>query len=191
MPSKLILSLFLGIPDNEGIVMMFRTLVSTGISGFLGCPSVLYEQEFEHFFDTAFMLRRREPPWGSCSRSYGLGACDSSARGCPYPNDISCDTSRSNTRTPKRKLKLPVGSDDEIVETEPDVENVVEQQREKTTADDVDKIIDQVISETEKMETDMEAPSLTRSDDIIVEITERSMMRMIILMELKMKLLGN
>ncbi|KZV29321.1 pentatricopeptide repeat-containing protein mitochondrial-like [Dorcoceras hygrometricum] len=94
-------------------------------------------------------------------------------------------------RTPKRKLKLPVGSDDEIVETEPDVENVVEQQREKTTADDVDKIIDQVISETEKMETDMEAPSLTRSDDIIVEITERSMMRMIILMELKMKLLGN
>ncbi|KZV52950.1 midasin [Dorcoceras hygrometricum] len=56
----------------------------------------------------------------------------------------------------KRKLKLPVGSDDEIVEKEPDVENVVEQQREKTTADDVDKIIDQIITETTQMETDLE-----------------------------------
>ncbi|KZV45370.1 Splicing factor 3B subunit [Dorcoceras hygrometricum] len=46
-------------------------------------------------------------------------------------------------KVPKRKLKLSVGSDDEIVEKEPDVENVVEKQREKTTADDVDKIIDQ------------------------------------------------
>ncbi|KZV37436.1 splicing factor 3B subunit 1-like [Dorcoceras hygrometricum] len=74
----------------------------------------------------------------------------------------------------KRKLQLPVGSDDEIVETEPDVENVVEKQREQTTADDVDKIIDQVISKKEQMETDMEEPSSTRSDDIVVEITERS-----------------
>ncbi|KZV26307.1 hypothetical protein F511_40950 [Dorcoceras hygrometricum] len=77
-------------------------------------------------------------------------------------------------KAPKRKLKLPVGYDDEIVEKEPDVENVVEQQREKITADDVDKIIDQVISETAQMETDMEEPSLTRSDDIVVENTERS-----------------
>ncbi|KZV57385.1 coiled-coil domain-containing protein 94 [Dorcoceras hygrometricum] len=50
-------------------------------------------------------------------------------------------------KAPKRKLKLPVGSDDEIVETEPDVENVVEKQREKTTVDDVDKIIDQFLKE--------------------------------------------
>ncbi|KZV35230.1 hypothetical protein F511_43256 [Dorcoceras hygrometricum] len=74
----------------------------------------------------------------------------------------------------KRKLKLPIGFDDEIVEKEPDVENVVEQQREKTTDDDVDKIIDQVITKTTQMETDMEEPSLTRSDDIVVEGTERS-----------------
>ncbi|KZV37564.1 splicing factor 3B subunit 1-like [Dorcoceras hygrometricum] len=77
-------------------------------------------------------------------------------------------------KAPKRKLKLPVGSDDEIVENEPDVENVVEEQREKTTADDMDKIIDQIISETDQLETDMEEPSLTRSDDIVVEITESS-----------------
>ncbi|KZV40517.1 splicing factor 3B subunit 1-like [Dorcoceras hygrometricum] len=43
----------------------------------------------------------------------------------------------------KRKLAFSEGSDDEIVEREPDVENVVKQQREKTTADDVDKIIDE------------------------------------------------
>ncbi|KZV31995.1 splicing factor 3B subunit 1-like [Dorcoceras hygrometricum] len=71
-------------------------------------------------------------------------------------------------KAPKRKLALAVGSNDEIVETEPDVENVVEQEREKKTADDVDKIIDLVISETEQMEIDME------SDDTVVEVTERS-----------------
>ncbi|KZV47035.1 splicing factor 3B subunit 1-like [Dorcoceras hygrometricum] len=62
-------------------------------------------------------------------------------------------------KAPKRKLKLAVCSDDEIVEKEPDVENVVKQQREKTTADDVDKIIDVVISETAQIETDLEEPS--------------------------------
>ncbi|KZV40639.1 hypothetical protein F511_18581 [Dorcoceras hygrometricum] len=45
----------LGIPENEGMVMMFRALVSTGLSGFLGCPSILYEQELEQFFDTSFV----------------------------------------------------------------------------------------------------------------------------------------
>ncbi|KZV42678.1 hypothetical protein F511_15885 [Dorcoceras hygrometricum] len=45
----------LGIPDNEGMVTMFRARVSTGLTVFLGCPSVLYEQEFEQFFDTAFV----------------------------------------------------------------------------------------------------------------------------------------
>ncbi|KZV57350.1 (-)-isopiperitenol/(-)-carveol dehydrogenase, mitochondrial-like [Dorcoceras hygrometricum] len=50
---------------------------------------------------------------------------------------------------PKRKLKLPV-SDDEIVETQQDVENVEQQ---KTTADDVDKIIAQIITETAEMGT--------------------------------------
>ncbi|KZV26641.1 splicing factor 3B subunit 1-like [Dorcoceras hygrometricum] len=77
-------------------------------------------------------------------------------------------------KAPKRNFKLPVGSDDEIVEKEPDVENVVEQQRDKTYSDDVDKIIDQVITETAQMQTDMEEPSLTRYDDIVVEDTERS-----------------
>ncbi|KZV30486.1 splicing factor 3B subunit 1-like [Dorcoceras hygrometricum] len=75
---------------------------------------------------------------------------------------------------PKKKLVLPTGSDDEIVEKEPDVENFVDQQRKETTADDVDKIIDQVITDSAQMETDVEEPSLTRSDDIVVEDTERS-----------------
>ncbi|KZV25591.1 splicing factor 3B subunit 1-like [Dorcoceras hygrometricum] len=45
----------LGIPDNDGMVKMFRALESTGLRGFLGCPSVLYEKELEQFFDTAFV----------------------------------------------------------------------------------------------------------------------------------------
>ncbi|KZV19971.1 hypothetical protein F511_19956 [Dorcoceras hygrometricum] len=73
----------------------------------------------------------------------------------------------------KRWLQLPAGSDDEIVEKEPAVESVVEKQRENMTADEVDKIIDIVITETTQMEIDMEEPSLARSDDIIVEITVR------------------
>ncbi|KZV48382.1 hypothetical protein F511_30145 [Dorcoceras hygrometricum] len=44
----------LGFPDNDGIVNMFKALESTGLRGFLGCPSVLYEQALEQFFDTAF-----------------------------------------------------------------------------------------------------------------------------------------
>ncbi|KZV50842.1 pentatricopeptide repeat-containing protein mitochondrial-like [Dorcoceras hygrometricum] len=77
-------------------------------------------------------------------------------------------------RAPKRKLVLPTGSDDEIVDTESDVETIVKQQRANMTADDVDKIIDEVISETAQMETDVEEPSLTISDDTVVEVTKRS-----------------
>ncbi|KZV50733.1 hypothetical protein F511_09260 [Dorcoceras hygrometricum] len=37
------------------MVNMFKDLESTGLRGFLGCPSVLYEQELEQFFDTALV----------------------------------------------------------------------------------------------------------------------------------------
>ncbi|KZV27798.1 hypothetical protein F511_38003 [Dorcoceras hygrometricum] len=46
---------FLEIQDNEGMVQMFRALEATGLRGFLECPSVLYEQELEQFFDTAMV----------------------------------------------------------------------------------------------------------------------------------------
>ncbi|KZV42878.1 hypothetical protein F511_17482 [Dorcoceras hygrometricum] len=45
----------LGIQDNDGMVNMFRALEATGLRGFLCCPSMLYEQELEQFFDTAFI----------------------------------------------------------------------------------------------------------------------------------------
>ncbi|KZV40764.1 hypothetical protein F511_13829 [Dorcoceras hygrometricum] len=48
----------LGIQDNDGMVNMFRALEATGLRGFLGCPSVLYEQELEQFFDTALIQDR-------------------------------------------------------------------------------------------------------------------------------------
>ncbi|KZV27859.1 hypothetical protein F511_38257 [Dorcoceras hygrometricum] len=40
---------------KEGMVKIFKALESTGFRGFLGCPSVLYEQDLEHFFSTAFV----------------------------------------------------------------------------------------------------------------------------------------
>ncbi|KZV29394.1 hypothetical protein F511_21303 [Dorcoceras hygrometricum] len=45
----------LGIQDNDGMVNMFQALEATGLRVFLGCPSVLYEQELEQFFDTALI----------------------------------------------------------------------------------------------------------------------------------------
>ncbi|KZV48097.1 guanine nucleotide-binding protein subunit beta [Dorcoceras hygrometricum] len=45
----------LSIHDNDGMVNMFRALEATGLRGFLGCSSVLYEQELEQFFDTAII----------------------------------------------------------------------------------------------------------------------------------------
>ncbi|KZV06911.1 hypothetical protein F511_45606 [Dorcoceras hygrometricum] len=45
----------LGISDNDEMVNMFKALESTGVRDFLGCPSVLYEQELEQFFDTALV----------------------------------------------------------------------------------------------------------------------------------------
>ncbi|KZV52064.1 hypothetical protein F511_42320 [Dorcoceras hygrometricum] len=45
----------LNIPNNEGMQNMFKALESSGLRGFLGCKSVLYEPELEHFFDTALI----------------------------------------------------------------------------------------------------------------------------------------
>ncbi|KZV32123.1 hypothetical protein F511_29854 [Dorcoceras hygrometricum] len=41
--------------DNEGMLNMFKALEASRLRGFLGCPSVLYEQELEQFFDTAIV----------------------------------------------------------------------------------------------------------------------------------------
>ncbi|KZV34368.1 splicing factor 3B subunit 1-like [Dorcoceras hygrometricum] len=284
----------LGIPDDEGMVMMFRALVSTDIRCFRGCPSVLYEQELEQFFDTAsvkdheiicavrenllvylrnflpvclsyqqqgMVTKTSKQAKGFSSQICALlesapnltmgeaktfpplkiltgntvgtyvakqkGIDDSNEEDEPVVKKTALKKSVSKKRSaspsdetvikkkrttvgraapaekemamvpivqdveplstvlaptpkaqrrcaPKRKLVFPTGSDDEIVDTEPDVEPLVKKQREKTTADDVDNIIDEVISKTAQMETDVEEPSLTRSDDTVVEVTKCS-----------------
>ncbi|KZV50522.1 hypothetical protein F511_14166 [Dorcoceras hygrometricum] len=45
----------LGISYNNEMVNMFKALEPTGLRGFLGCSSVLHEQELEKFFDTALV----------------------------------------------------------------------------------------------------------------------------------------
>ncbi|KZV39042.1 hypothetical protein F511_29799 [Dorcoceras hygrometricum] len=45
----------LEITDNAEMVSMFKTLESTGLRGFLGFPSVLYERKLEQFFDTCMV----------------------------------------------------------------------------------------------------------------------------------------
>ncbi|KZV35308.1 hypothetical protein F511_40775 [Dorcoceras hygrometricum] len=46
----------LSFPD-EGMVAMFKALESTGLRGFLGCPSVLYEQDFGKFLYLCYYAR--------------------------------------------------------------------------------------------------------------------------------------
>ncbi|KZV56783.1 hypothetical protein F511_19442 [Dorcoceras hygrometricum] len=74
-------------------------------------------------------------------------------------------------KAPKRKLRLSTGSDDEIVEKEPDVENVVEKKKEQTTVDDVDNIIEQVIAETAQMETDVVEPDIAEGVAMGTDLT--------------------
>ncbi|KZV15628.1 hypothetical protein F511_40165 [Dorcoceras hygrometricum] len=45
----------LGISDNDGMVNMFKALEASGLRGFLGCPSTLYERELDQFLDTAIV----------------------------------------------------------------------------------------------------------------------------------------
>ncbi|KZV30244.1 hypothetical protein F511_40839 [Dorcoceras hygrometricum] len=47
------------------MVSLFKSLESTGLRGFLGCPSILYEGDLENFFATALV---RENAVISCVR---------------------------------------------------------------------------------------------------------------------------
>ncbi|KZV26251.1 hypothetical protein F511_19827 [Dorcoceras hygrometricum] len=96
-------------------------------------------------------------------------------------------------KAPKRKLRLTASSDDEFIEKESAVETVVVVQHAPTSADDVDSIIEQVVTETARMDTDDELETaafetsvetemgtalqdieVTQSDNILVEVTESS-----------------
>ncbi|KZV45814.1 splicing factor 3B subunit 1-like [Dorcoceras hygrometricum] len=229
--------------DHEGMVTMFEALLASGLSGFLGCSSAIYEAALVSSSKIPQSGMDMVTPTTRKARGYAVKICvllknapdlelgeskefppqkiltaktvgtyiaknkniyvDEDVPAVEKPAEKKKALSKKRhaptveapvvaqeaipiqmissmthpvpkRKAPKRKLQLPAGSDDEIVEKEPSVESVIEQQREKTTADEVDKIIDQIISETAHMETDMEEPSLTRSDDIIVEITTRS-----------------
>ncbi|KZV58689.1 pentatricopeptide repeat-containing protein [Dorcoceras hygrometricum] len=43
------------ISDHDGMLNIFKALEASGLRGFLGCESVLYEKELEQFFDTALI----------------------------------------------------------------------------------------------------------------------------------------
>ncbi|KZV37692.1 peroxisome biogenesis protein 22-like, partial [Dorcoceras hygrometricum] len=219
--------------EHEGMVSMFEALLESGLSGFLGCSSAIYEAALVDFFQnasvrdgmvvstvqgkpitiseelfsctfelplegltdlhevphdlvsearrafsydgkqlsTSFVKRKRKT--GKATPTTTSLALVPVAQAAITILMISAVTHPAPKRKePKRRLQLPEGSDDEIVDIEPAVESVLEQQRDKTNADEVDQIIGQIICETAQMETDMEEPSLTRSDDIIVEITK-------------------
>ncbi|KZV13625.1 U-box domain-containing protein 29-like [Dorcoceras hygrometricum] len=92
-------------------------------------------------------------------------------------------------KAPKRKLKLTPESDEEIVEKAFVLEAVVVEQKEPTSVDDVDTIIEEFIAAIEQMESDLvesdstedlvrktivAEPVATKSDDIQNVVTEHS-----------------
>ncbi|KZV40215.1 hypothetical protein F511_38807 [Dorcoceras hygrometricum] len=50
------------IPDHDGMLNMFKALEASGLRGFMGCESVLYEKELEQFFETALLVNFSEVP---------------------------------------------------------------------------------------------------------------------------------
>ncbi|KZV36044.1 hypothetical protein F511_31577 [Dorcoceras hygrometricum] len=75
-------------------------------------------------------------------------------------------------KAPKRKLRMIAGSDDEIVQEKSAVQTVLVEQKEHTSVDDVDTIIEEVIAATAHLEIDLAEPAVARSEDITVEISE-------------------
>ncbi|KZV37074.1 vacuolar protein sorting-associated protein 51 [Dorcoceras hygrometricum] len=73
---------------------------------------------------------------------------------------------------PKRKLRMTTGSDDEIFEKEPAVETMVVKQKETTYVNDVDTIIEQVISETAQMGTDVIEPDFGEDIAMGTDLTD-------------------
>ncbi|KZV16675.1 splicing factor 3B subunit 1-like [Dorcoceras hygrometricum] len=96
-------------------------------------------------------------------------------RASPADKNLALVTVEQERRAPKRKLKMPAGSNDEIVEKVPDVENFVKKDPEQIpVVDEVDNIIEQVLAEMAQMETDLYEPAVTRFDDVADDNIERS-----------------
>ncbi|KZV30634.1 plasma membrane ATPase 1-like [Dorcoceras hygrometricum] len=71
-------------------------------------------------------------------------------------------------KAPNRKLSMTTGFDDEIVQEKSAAETFFVKQNETTSIDDVDNIIEEVITATAQLETEV-----VESDDITDEISER------------------
>ncbi|KZV19083.1 hypothetical protein F511_11547 [Dorcoceras hygrometricum] len=78
---------------------------------------------------------------------------------------VAKDSALLKRKEPKRKLKLPQGSEDEPVAKDADVGDV-EKQSDEPTADEVDNIIAQVVTETAQMDIDIEELVGSRADTI-------------------------
>ncbi|KZV40116.1 splicing factor 3B subunit 1-like [Dorcoceras hygrometricum] len=166
--------------DNEGMVAMFEALISSGLSGFLGCSSAIFETALLEFFHNASVrdcvvvstiqgkpMPISEERFASTFELSLDGLSDlhevpqdlvlearrafsydgklrkrTTGRTTPVSTDLSLVTVAQSAvpiqmisavthpapkrKAPQRRLQLPAGSDDEIVEKEPNVVDVGE-----------------------------------------------------------------
>ncbi|KZV53041.1 hypothetical protein F511_16303 [Dorcoceras hygrometricum] len=161
------------------MVNMFRALEATGLRGFLGCPTVLYEQELEQFFDTT-LIQDGDIKFAGVFNLPNDGLIDLSE----VPNDLVLQArilfSRSSKPVQfsckKRLLKyefrllndilaksitVKVGSFDAATGTDITM--------------GVADIVEPKVAEEAVTGTDLEEQVEPRSEDIIVESSEESM----------------
>ncbi|KZV38754.1 hypothetical protein F511_33161 [Dorcoceras hygrometricum] len=148
--------------ENQGIVAMFESLVATGLRGFLGCPTVIHEAALLEFFENGSVRD------GLVVSTVNGVTVKISEQLLAEMFELPVEGLTDLTEIPKDLVfdaRSIVSLSEETVcaveESEPNVANepAVESNAEEvtlTSADDVDFIINQVVTETAQIGADEE-----------------------------------
>ncbi|KZV35791.1 splicing factor 3B subunit 1-like [Dorcoceras hygrometricum] len=147
--------------EHEGMVSMFEALLLSGLNGFLGCSSATHKAALVEFFHKASVRDGKvastvQGKHVSILEELFAGTFELSLEGLSYLHELPQDF--------VFEARNAFSYDDKLLSTSC-------KKREMTFEF---RLLNDVLAKSVTMETDMEEPSLTRSDDIIVEITKRS-----------------
>ncbi|KZV27065.1 senescence-associated carboxylesterase 101 [Dorcoceras hygrometricum] len=146
----------LAIPDHDGMLNMFKELEASGLRGFLGCQSVLYEKELGQFFDTT--LVQDGDITGAVSGKFFSVSQARFVEIFELPTEGLVDFSD----VPKNLVFDARSIFSKSVEKEPvkDTGEIAEKH-----TDEIDDIIGQIIAETSKMGSDEKDQEEQRVDE--------------------------
>ncbi|KZV41516.1 7-deoxyloganetic acid glucosyltransferase-like [Dorcoceras hygrometricum] len=178
-------------PD-ESMVKIFKALESTGLRGFLVCPSVLYKDDLVAFFAHSLV---KENEVISCVQRKFVGIsedqfAEKAHKAAPTENNLAilpmvqysepisvvpaASPSARRCNAPKRKLVLQESDEEETVEKPTDKERTAVEQ--PTVEESFEEIVAKVIRETaeiEMVEIDLEEPVVLKTAGMEPVETER------------------